>query len=403
MAAHLVRRALTTTAHRLPLSGTRVLELEGLAAAPFAGMMLADFGAEVVRIDRPGAEPHFGTTTLGRGKKSVVLDLKTPDGCEAFRALARTADVLIEPFRPGTMERLGLGPDALLAESVNPRLVYARLTGWGQTGPLSHTAGHDINYIAATGALWMFQRPGERPLPPANLLGDFAGGGLGCVAGILLALIERQASGRGQVVDAAMGDGAAYLCSFLLKLQAAGLHDGERAGTSLLDGGAPFYDVYECREDGTFLAVGAIEPQFYALLLEGLGLGGGAPDDDGRNAAIRAEDQMDRALWPALRRQIAERVRTRTREEWADVFRADGPLRDACATPVLTPSEAAGHAHSAARGTFCGNGDVLAAPRLSRTPARRPEAPRPRHGEHTAEVLGSLGVEEGATRKCTRV
>jgi alpha-methylacyl-CoA racemase len=375
------------TPKRGPLDGTVVLELEGLAAAPFCGMFLADFGADVVRIDKKGQERHFATSTLGRGKRSVELDLK--DGADAarFRELAATADVVIEPYRPGVMERLSLGPEELCA--ANPRLVYARLTGWGQAGPQAHTAGHDINYIAQSGALSLFARPGERPLPPVNLLGDFAGGSMSCAAGILLALLERGSSGRGQVVDAAMIDGAAYLSTFVHKLAGCGLWDGRAgaAGSNLLDTGAHFYDTYEAGCGG-FVAVGAIEPQFYALLLRGLGLA-----DDPLFGGGGARRQLDPRSWGPCRAAMAEVFLTRSRDEWSAHFRT-AELEDACVSPVLSMAEVGADAHGAQRGLMAkvaggdeGEREPAPAPRLSRTPALGPR-PCPRSGEHTEEVLG---------------
>jgi alpha-methylacyl-CoA racemase len=355
-----------------PLDGIRVLELAGLAPVPYCGLILADFGADVVRVDRVGG----GTMPdiLGRGKRSVAVDLKHPQGVATVARLAESADVLVEPYRPGVMERLGLGPDALCAR--NPRLVYARLTGWGQAGPYAPMAGHDINYIALSGALSAFGRRGERPVPPVNLLGDFAGGGMLCAMGVLLALIERARSGRGQVVDAAMVDGAAYLGLMLFRLHASGWWS-ER-GTNMLDTGAPFYDTYETK-DGKYVSVGAIEPQFYAALLQGLGLD-----------PATLPHQHDRSQWPATAQKFAAIFKTKTRDEWSAVF--DGT--DACVAPVLEIAEVATHPHNRARQLLLpddkGHLEPAPAPRLSRTPAAVTR-PMPPIGAHTREVLGEYG------------
>ena len=362
---------LARAAAALPLSGIRVVEMEALAAVPWAGMCLADFGAEVIRVDNARHPPHFGTTVLGRGKTSVALDLKTSEGRRACTALAATADVLLEGYRPTVMERLGLGPDDLCADECNPGLIYCRLTGFGQDGPYAQRAGHDINYIAITGALHAMTRgahadPAARPLPPLNLLGDFAGGALSAVTGVLMALVARQGNeGRGQVVDAAMVDGTAYLMSFIHHLGALGRWNDARPGTNLLDTGAPFYDTYACK-DGAFVAVGAIEPQFYALLLEGLGLGAGAGGDG-------LPDQMDVPRWGELRQAFAAAFKTRTRDDWASVFDERGDFADACVTPVLSMTEAAANPHNVSRGLFQQGDSVGAptpAPRLSATPAQ---------------------------------
>ena len=341
-----------------PLHGIRVVELAGLAPGPFGCMMLADLGADVVRVDRPGpatAPPG----ALDRGRRTVTLDLKAPAGVADLLALAARADVLVEGFRPGVAERLGFGPPA--CAEVNPRLVYARMTGWGQDGPLAARAGHDIDYIAVAGALDPLGRPGERPHAPLNLLGDFAGGGMLLAVGVLAALLERERSGRGQVVDAAMVDGSALLTGFLHGLVGAGRWPGGR-GENLLDGGAPFYDTYRTA-DGGHMAVGALEPGFYAELLDGLGLTGSP-----------LPEQYDEAGWPRLRAAFTERFAARTRDEWSAVFAG----RDACVAPVLTPAEAPEHPHNRARGTFVEVGGQIQpapAPRFGRTPAAEPEAP----------------------------
>ncbi|MFC6079996.1 CaiB/BaiF CoA transferase family protein [Sphaerisporangium aureirubrum] len=345
-----------------PLSGVRVLELAGLAPGPFAGMMLADHGAEVLRIDRVASVAAAGDTprqdVMDRGKRTIGLDLKSPEGVAAFKELAATADVVIEVFRPGVAERLGIGPEDLHA--VNPRLVYGRMTGWGQDGPLAHTAGHDIDYIAVAGVLSMLGRAGEPPTPPINILGDFAGGGLMLAYGVLLALFERERTGRGTVIDAAMVDGAATLFAMFYHSAQTGLW-GPR-GTNLLDTGAPFYDTYETA-DGGHVAVGSLEPPFWAALVAGTGL-------------TDLPSRADPANWPRIRERLTEVFRTRTRDEWQQVF--DGT--DACVSPVLTIAEAPHHPHNEARGTFTEIDGVLQptpsprlkdAPKAPLTPATR--------------------------------
>lgn len=361
-----------------PLAGLRVLEMAGTAPAPFACMMLADQGAEVLRIDRadkvrPGRSAPLDP--LARGRRSVAVDIKTPEGVALVKRLAAQADVLVEGFRPGVMERSGLGPDDLLA--VNPRLIFGRMTGFGQEGPLAPRAGHDINYIAVAGALEPMGRRGERPMVPLNVVGDFGGGGMLLAFGIMTALHERNVSGRGQVVDTAMVDGAALLTAFVHGLNAEGNWSAER-GTNLLDGGAPFYDTYETA-DGRFMAVGALETRFYVHLLEGLGLD---PAD--------LPDRMKRRTWPELRERFEAAFKERTRDEWSEVF-AD---LDACVSPVLAPSEVAASAHAQARNGFISVGGVsqpAPAPRFSRTPAVMPTAPRC-PGEDTEEALLDWGV-----------
>ncbi|GAA2192586.1 CaiB/BaiF CoA transferase family protein [Micromonospora lupini] len=351
-----------------PLAGVRVVELASLAPAPFGCMVLADLGADVVRVDRPGgpgtgrlAAPTGGP--LQRSRRVTALDLKSPDGVADLLRLVERADVLVEAYRPGVVERLGFGPD--VCRDHNPRLVYARMTGWGQDGPLAARAGHDIDYIAVAGALEPLGRPGARPHAPLNLIGDFAGGGMVLAVGVLAALLERERSGVGQVVDAAMVDGSALLTSFLHGLLGTGLWAASR-GRNLLDGGAPFYDTY-ATADGGFMAVGALEPAFYAVLLAGLGL---ADDAD-------LPDQYDPSGWDELRRRFTERFAERTRDEWTAVF-AD---LDACVAPVLAPGEAHRHPHNAARGTFVevdGEMQPAPAPRFDRTPTGPPvPAPDP--------------------------
>ena len=360
-----------------PLHGVRVVELESLAPAPFGCMILADLGAEVIRVDRPAAPGHPVVQPgdpLARGRRSIRLDLKEPDGVAVLLRLADRADVFVEAFRPGVAERLGFGPEACLER--NPRLVYARMTGWGQDGPLAPAAGHDIDYIAVAGALDPIGRAGERPVPPLNLLGDFGGGGMLLAVGVLAALLERERSGRGQVVDAAMVDGAALLATFIYGLRAAGAWRDER-GSNLLDGGAPFYDTYQTA-DGKFVAVGALEPKFYAELLARLGLD-----------PAELPGQLDRDGWPALRGAFSARFAERTQDEWTEAFAGS----DACVVPVLSMADAPGHPHNAARGTFtevAGVTQPAPAPRFSRTPAGQP-APPPPPGGDTSAILAELG------------
>jgi alpha-methylacyl-CoA racemase len=354
-----------------PLDGLRVVELAGIGPVPFAGMLLADLGADVVRVDRASGDgrPHTAHQVLDRGRRSVALDLKQPSAVEIVLRLVERADVFVEGYRPGVTERLGLGPEPCLAR--NPRLVYARVTGWGRDGPLAATAGHDINYLARSGALDAIGRAGGPPVPPVNLLGDFAGGGLPLVAGVLAALYERERSGRGQVVDAAIVDGVAALTGMVLGLAAAGQWRPER-GTNLLDTGAPCYDVYRCA-DGRYVAVGALEEPFYRALLAGLELDPAA-----------VPDRTDPARWPDLREVLAARFATRTRDEWAAVF--DGT--DACVTPVLSLAEAT---RGPAYLTRDGLTQPAPGPWFSRTPVRLPD-PAPEPGAHTREILRELGA-----------
>ena len=358
-----------------PLATVRVVEIASLAPGPFAACLLADMGADVVRVDRLGAGPTFGSDLLGRGRRSLAADLKHPDGVATVLKLIDSADVLIEGFRPGVMERLGLGPQACLTR--NERLVYGRMTGYGQDGPWARAAGHDINYISMSGVLGMVGRAGQPPTPPLNLVGDFGGGGMLLAFGIACALLEARDSGRGQVVDAAMVDGSAMLMLPFFGGRAGAAGAGR--GTNLLDSGAPFYDAYETA-DGRWVSVGAIEPQFYAELIEKMGLD---PDD--------LPAQMDVASWPAVKARFAEVFRTRTRDEWCDVFDDS----DACFAPVLDLDEVEHHPHSRARGAHIEVDGVVQpapAPRLSVTPGavRRPP---PRSGEHTDAVLSEwLGL-----------
>jgi alpha-methylacyl-CoA racemase len=366
-----------------PLDGIRVVEIASLAPAPFGCMILSDLGADVLRVDRAeicGTMASAPLDPLTRGRRSVGLNLKDPAGVELLLRLAASADVLVEGFRPGVAERLGFGPQ-VCAER-NPRLVYGRMTGWGQDGPLAPTAGHDIDYIAISGALSLVGRAGQAPVPPVNLLADFGGGGMLLALGILAALLERERSGLGQVVDAAMVDGSALLTSFVYGLRAAGAWQDAR-GVNLLDGGAPFYDTYQTA-DGGYVAVGALEAKFYAELLAGLGL-----------STAGLPPQHDRAGWPVLRARFTEVFLTRTRDEWAEVFAGS----DGCVAPVLSPAEAPGHPHNAARGTFADVGGLVQpapAPRFGRSPAGLPSAPT-RPGADTDAVLAELGCATAET------
>ena len=362
-----------------PLGGIRVVELAGIGPAPFCGMMLGDMGAEVLRIDRTAPvdiglnmDPKFDV--LNRGKKSVAIDLKSPAGIDTALRLIATADAVIEGFRPGVTERLGLGPAVCL--SANPRLVYGRVTGWGQSGPMAQRAGHDVNYIALAGVLDAIGRRGEKPLPPLNLLADFGGGGMYLAFGVVCAILEAKRSGRGQIVDAAMIDGALSLMAGIFGMRAEGAWSDER-GTNTLDTGAPFYDVYETA-DRKFLAIGALEDRFYRELLEGLGLRG----DD-------LPDRWDRAGWPRLREAIAARVASKTRDAWSAIFDDS----DACCVPVLSTREAIAHPHNRERGSFVTLGGVVQpapAPRFSATQCEIQSLP-PVPGEHSEEALAAWG------------
>lgn len=356
-----------------PLEGVKVVELAGIGPAPFACMMLAELGADVLRIERPGGGLAMGPPELelvNRGRRSVALNLKNPAAVATVLELVATADVLVEGFRPGVAERLGLGPEA--CHEVNSKLVYGRMTGWGQDGPLAQSAGHDIDYLALSGALHLIGRAGGPPQVPANLLGDFAGGSLYLVIGVLAALFEARGSGRGQVVDAAIVDGSAHLTTMLLGALAGGSWKQER-GSNLLDTGAPFYDVYET-SDGEYMAVGALEPQFYDELIRLLG--------------IDAPDRYDVANWPALHKLLTETFAQRTQAEWTELF--DGT--DACVSPVLPL--AGDHPHLVARGTFIdryGVRQAAPAPRFSRTPTDVTEPP-PSPGQHTRAALTDWGI-----------
>jgi alpha-methylacyl-CoA racemase len=364
------------------LHGIRVVEFAGLGAAPFAGMMLADMGADVLLVDRP-VDPQLGLErarwydTMLRGRRSITLDLKAPDSVVAALQMVRKADIVLEGFRPGVMERLGLGPDVLLA--ANPKLVVGRMTGWGQDGPLAPRAGHDINYIAMSGVLHGIGRVGGAPVPPLNLVGDFGGGGMLLAFGVVCAIAEAQRSGVGQVVDAAMVEGASLLSTMFWGMQAGGKWSDAR-GENILDTGAPWYDVYETL-DHKFVAIGAIEPKFYVELLERMGLA---------NATLPA--QHERAQWPELRRRFAQVFAAKTRADWCGIFAGS----DACFSPVLTFAEARDHPHNVARHGHVKLGTIdqpAPAPRFSRTPGAARHAP-PERGAHGAEALADWGFTD---------
>ena len=367
-----------------PLTGIRVIEIAGIGPGPFCAMMLADMGADVVRVDRAsavrGGDPdHPPRDLLNRGRRSVGIDLKSPEGVETVLSLVGEADALLEGFRPGVAERLGIGPEVCLAR--NRRLVYGRMTGWGQDGPYASAAGHDLNYIALAGALHGIGRQGEAPVPPLNLVGDFGGGGMYLAYGMVCAMLEARTSGRGQVVDAAMVDGAASLMTAFFGMAGSGFWSDER-GTNMLDTGAHFYNVYETA-DGRYISLGPIEPQFYAELRERLGLHG--PEWD---------PQMDRSGWPALKEKLAAVIAQRTRDEWCDLLEGT----DTCFAPVLSVAEAPDHPHNRERETFAEVAGIVQpgpAPRFSRTPGaiRRPP---PHAGQHTDEILAELGLDAAA-------
>ncbi len=362
-----------------PLNGYTVIELAGIGPAPMGGMMLADMGAEVIRIDRAsGVNPMLMKDVSARGKKSVVLNLKDSAGIETLLRMIENADVLIDPFRPGVCEKLGIGPDVCLAR--NPKLVFARMTGWGQEGPLAHAAGHDINYISITGALYAIGPGDQKPVPPLNLVGDMGGGGMLLVNGVLAALLEAANSGRGQVVDAAMVDGAAQLMWMFHGFQALGLWDASRREANMLDGGAHFYGVYECA-DGEYVSIGSIEPQFYALLKELAGL---SEDDFG--------EQNNAEKWPQMKEKLAAVIKQKTQAQWCEIMEGT----DVCFAPVLNFMEAPQHPANLARNTYIevdGITQPAPAPRFDRTPSAV------RHGGHevgqdTNDVLAAMGFGE---------
>ncbi len=371
-----------------PLKGYRVIEMAGIGPAPFCAMLLADMGAEIIRIDRrekvdlglPGREPKF--EVMHRGRRSISVDVKSPRGRDVVKRLSASADVLIEGFRPGVMERLGLGPDDL--ETVNPRLVYGRMTGFGQEGPYAPRAGHDINYIALAGALHAFGRPGEPPVHPLNLVGDFGGGGMYLAFGVVCAVLEAQKSGKGQVVDAAMVDGAANLMSMFHGMWSQGVWRDER-GTNMLDGGAPWYTCYETK-DGKWVSIGSIEKRFYEDLLQRLGL-----------AAENLPKQHDRAGWPVLKARFTEIFRSKSRTEWERVFEGS----DACFAPVLSLAEVAAHPHNAVRRAFVVRDGVqqpAPAPRFSRTVPELASPPQA-IGADTGTVLAAAGFAEAEIKR----
>jgi alpha-methylacyl-CoA racemase len=364
-----------------PLEGIRIMEIAGIGPGPFCGMLLSDMGAEVLRVDRadgvrPQPVPQASKDVLARGRRSVAVNLKSSEGVETVLRLVERADGLIEGFRPGVMERLGLGPDVCLAR--NPRLVFGRMTGWGQEGPMAKAAGHDINYIALAGALAHIGRAGERPVPPLNLVGDFGGGGMFLAMGMLAGLLECQRSGQGQVIDAAMVDGASSLMAFIWGMNAMGAHSLER-GQNMLDSGAHFYDVYET-SDGKYISLGSIETQFYAELLDRLGLDADA-----------LPHQMDRSQWPDMKQRFEALFKTKTRDQWCELLEQT----DVCFAPVLTMPEAAAHPHARHRESFvevAGQLQPAPGPRFSRTPCEI-QGPPVRPGEHTDDALRDWGID----------
>ena len=359
-----------------PLNGFTVLELGGIGPAPMGGMILADMGAEVIRIDRKGGmDPRIMKDVSARGKKSIVVNLKTQEGVETFLRLVENADVVIDPYRPGVCEKLGIGPDVCMAR--NPKLIFARMTGWGQEGPMAQAAGHDINYISLTGALFATGRRGERPVPALNLIGDMGGGGMLLVNGVLAALLEASQSGKGQVLDVAMVDGAAQLMWMMHGFEAVGAWDARQREANMLDGAAHFYDTYECACGG-YVSIGSIEPQFYALLIELAQL----------DKATYA-DQNNQALWPELKAKLTEVFKAKTRDEWCAIMEGT----DVCCAPVLSFKEAPSHPANIARNVYQEVDGVVQpspAPRFSRTPSEI------RHGAHgigedTVSVLQAMG------------
>ena len=372
-----------TVASRGPLSGFKIIEIAGIGPGPFAAMMLSDMGAEVVRVERLQSVRESQVSganwdVMQRGRKNIALDLKHPDGAETLLQLVERADALIEGFRPGVMERLGVGPDECLAR--NQKLIFGRMTGWGQDGPYANSAGHDINYISLAGALAHFGRAGQAPVPPLNMVGDFGGGGMLLAYGVVCALLEAQRSGMGQVVDAAMVDGSAILMAMFWGFKKIGMHDENSRGANMLDTGAHYYDVYLCR-DGKYISIGSIEPQFYAQMLQLTGLA-----DDAEFA-----NQNDRSKWPLLKERLAEVFASKTSDEWCKIMEGT----DVCFAPVLTMSDAAKHPHNVARKTFIeidGVTQPAPAPRYSRTNSALPDAPQVA-GANTREVLQSWGIK----------
>ncbi len=361
------------------LSGIRIIEFAGIGPAPFCGMMLADQGAEVIRVDKPGTQTH-PADALARNRKSIVLNMKSPESVAIARALCRTADGVIEGFRPGVMERLGLGPDVLLGD--NPRLAYGRMTGWGQDGPLAHAAGHDINYIALSGVLHTIGRAEERPVPPVNYLGDFGGGGMMLAFGMVSAILSARSTGVGQVVDAAMTEGSSLLAAMTWSFKNMGMW-ADVAGTNLLDGAAHFYDTYIC-SDGKYIAIGSIEPQFYAFLLKSLGL-----EKDADFAA-----QHDRSAWPTLKARLTDTFASQPRAHWCALMEGS----DICFAPVLSLEDAPHHPHNMARGAFIsvgGQTQPAPAPRFSNTPAAIPVPPKS-PGADSDALLSALGHDAAA-------
>ena len=365
-----------------PLSGFKIIELAGIGPGPFCGMMLSDMGAEVIRVERTGGSKKASKDVLARNRRSIAVDLKQPEGVETVLRLIESADAVFEGFRPGVMERLGLSPDTCLAR--NPRLVFGRMTGWGQTGPMAQAAGHDINYIALAGALHAIGRKSEKPVPPLNLVGDFGGGGMLLAFGMVCALLEAQKSGAGQVVDAAMVDGTASLMAMFFSMAASGAFTQER-GSNMLDGGAHFYDTYET-EDGKFVCIGSIEPQFYAELIEKAGL------DEEKYAP-----QMDQSMWPELSKDLESVFLTKTQAQWCELMEGT----DVCFAPVLSIFEAPSHPHNVARNSYTTVDGVVQqspAPRFSRTQAEISNGARV-PGQDTLSVLTDYGFVQNEIDK----
>ena len=363
-----------------PLSGLRIIELAGIGPGPFCGMMLADMGAEVIRVDRPGGNPSSmaGHNVLFRNRRSIAVNLKSPEGVETILKLCESADAIFEGYRPGVAERLGVGPEQCLAR--NPKLVYGRMTGWGQDGPLAQAAGHDINYISLSGALHATGRKGEKPVPPLNLVGDFGGGGMMLAFGMVCGLLDAQRNGTGQVIDSSMVEGSAALMAMFYGLRAQGLFSDER-GSHMLDSGAHFYDVYETA-DGKYVSIGSIEPQFYALLKQ--------------HAGLSKEDfdaQMDPSKWDDQKEKLAAIIKTKSRDEWCQIMEGT----DVCFAPVLGLEEAAGHAHNQARQSFievAGVTQHAPTPRFSHSQPGEPVPPRV-PGTDTRAVLADFGFADG--------